>query len=75
MKTIEQIAKLLLKHKIPFYYDNNRLSVNDAVVKYELFRTAEYHSDKGHLVLMDNDYDAVDMQRVINYFQVKAYKK
>lgn len=69
MRTIEEIAMILIHHKIAFNYDGDFLIVKDVLVSTDIFKTASYHTDTNELILMDYNDNLVSHQSFTNYFQ------
>lgn len=70
--TIEQIAQILLNNQISFDYDQNFLTVKDSVVISDLFRSASYKVTTRELVLTDDNYNEVNIDTFLNYFDIKV---
>ena len=62
MRTIESVAKYLLKQKVSFKYSSDTLEVTSSY--YSQFRYASYHTETKQLVLMDGNYNQFDASKL-----------
>lgn len=62
MKTLEDVAKYLLKKRVSFQYNAEIITVTSS--SFDVFKYASYHSETKELVLMDYEYNQFDGKKL-----------
>lgn len=68
LKTIEELAAILLKNKVSFDYDSECLKVNSTYLCSDLFCSACYDPKSRELILTDRHFEKVDISVFKKYF-------